>query len=187
MSQWGSYEASPRALRHLRRHPAAPCVAHKAHSHNPSFHVFQRPRQDAAAQPRRPATSAHNCTISTKSIQPMAHTFCTSTHTAHKWPSHTPRTTTIHLAAPAAPRRAGIASNGHIIGLAPLTMHICQARPTAHGHTARPTRAARYGRTPHDPTPPAWRTYTANLSNLSNLSKLSNLSNLSSAVAPPPE
>ena len=133
--------------------------------------------------------SAHNCTISTKSIQPMAHThtFCTSTHTAHKWPSHTPRTTTIHLAAPAAPRRAGIASNGHIIGLAPLTMHICQARPTAHGHTARPTRAARYGRTPHDPTPPAWRTYTAKLSNLSNLSKLSNLSNLSSAVAPPPE
>ena len=117
----------------------------------------------------------------------MAHTFCTSTHTAHKWPSHTPRTTTIHLAAPAAPRRAGIASNGHIIGLAPLTMHICQARPTAHGHTARPTRAARYGRTPHDPTPPAWRTYTAKLFNLSNLSKLSNLSNLSSAVAPPPE
>ena len=129
--------------------PLFDTVAHKAHSHNHSFHVFRRPRQDAAAQPRRPAicTQLHNFhkehpAHGTHILHIDAH--CTQMAIAHPTNHHN----SPGRAGGPAPRRhclqrphywPGTTHNAHLPGQAhcPRPHSTTHARSTLRPHTTR--------------------------------------------------
>ena len=161
MSQWGSYEASPRALRHLRRHPAAPCVAHKAHSHKRFVSRVPTPPT------RRRCTTAPACHLHTTAQFPQRASSPWHTHSAHRRTLHTNGHRTPHeppqftwprrrpRAAPALPPTATLLAWHH----SQCTFARPGPLPTATQHDPRAQHATAAHHTiqhhqPGEPTPP---------------------------------